>query len=134
MRLLRSRRRSSPSPRSSRRPSASRPCESPYRGPSRTSGGGGARRSSPRRRREGTPRDGGPPASCFRSSPMNRPCRRRGFFSHGGDRGNRDSRRAPQEGPLLCVKREYLTQRHEGAKKEKLDYRFRGNDGGGGGD
>src|SRR3546814_20905956 len=64
---------------------------------------------------------------------MNRPCRRRGFFSHGGYRGNRDSRRAPQEGSLLCVKREYLTQRHEGAKKEKLDSRFRGNDGGGAG-
>src|SRR3546814_20585914 len=64
---------------------------------------------------------------------MNRPFRRRGFFSHGGDRGNRDSRRAPQEGSLLCVKREYLTQRHEGAKQEKLASRFRGNDGGGGG-
>src|SRR3546814_17047245 len=64
---------------------------------------------------------------------MNRPCRQRGFFSHGGGSGNRDSRRAPQEGSLLCVKREYLTQRHEGAKKEKLDSRFRGNDGGGAG-
>src|SRR3546814_20257011 len=32
----------------------------------------------------------------------------------------------------FCVKREYLTQRREGAKQEKLDSRFRGNDGGGG--
>src|SRR3546814_15202433 len=30
-----------------------------------------------------------------------------------------------KKAPRFCVKREYLTQRREGAKKEKLDSRFR---------